>query len=95
MQKVLFLFILSLSLSACSADIFWSNTAKTKNFFSENLIFTKPVNEFEHKRPLTANNYTIQIAKQKKQQISYDPYYPMTKPWNEKPEATHLFPETR
>ncbi len=95
MQKTVLLFILSFSLMACSADTFWNSTSKTKSFFSDNLIFIEPVNEFRNKKPLTANNYTIQIAKQKKQQISYDPYYPMTKPWNEKPEATHLFPETR
>lgn len=78
--------------SACSGETFSENVGSTRSFFSENLLFTRPVNIYHDRKALVANQRTLQAAHVKKQEISYDPYYPMPKPWNEKPEAVSLFP---
>ncbi len=92
MKKILFLMMLTTIISGCSAKNFWNNTEKTQNFFSDNLIFLRPENPYANKKQLNANLTTLQNAQMKRQEISYDPYYPKPKAWSEKPTATSMFP---
>lgn len=91
MKKAIFLLLMLNCTVACSSKTFWDNTEKTQGFFSENLIFFRPEEPLKNKHRVAGNIATLQAAQTKRQEISYDPYYPMPKPWSEKPEATHLF----
>ena len=91
MRYFILLSVAASLLVGCSGGSLAENRGGEGGFFSKYLVFSKPEYPYIDKRQLAANIYTIQSAKEKRQEVSYDPYYPIPKPWSEKPEAVSSF----